>query len=949
MATALNHVSREEVEKYLEANHDVATDIFVTKATPDMIDQWLSKHANSLHKHGEGSPQDVSSWPDVSMKLTEKGVFQSIRKSFNISGTKSLRNLLSPRRRKSTLKRNKSALRQLDEKELFMELIRDIADELDLNTLCHKILMNVSILTNGDRCSLFLARGTKDRRFLVSKLFDVNENSTVEDSLHSEEEEIHIPFGQGIAGHVAQTKETVNIKNAYEDKRFNPEVDKITGYKTHSIMCMPICNHDGEVVGVAQVINKITGSHEFAAKDEEAQVELRRIVSHEFNPADEEVFKNYLTFCGIGIMNAQLFEMSVNEYKRNQMLLQLARGIFEEQTSLDNVVHKIMRQAVSLLKCQRCMVFILETTEESYLPAQLRMAEGKRHSIAYQSSFDAPLNDVKNISFLKGFELTDEDTEKLKTIPHEMLKNSINATIARHVADSGETTNIADFTVQKQFKEISDVDPEFRIRSVLCQPIYNSEQKIIGVAQMINKACKQTFTDQDEHLFEAFAIFCGLGIHNTQMFENAMRLMAKQQVALDVLSYHATAQPDEVSKLKKSCVPSARELKLYEFSFSDFDLTEDQTLQGTLRMFIECNLIEKYHIPYDVLCRWTLSVRKNYRPVIYHNWRHAFNVAQTMFSIVMTGKLRKLLTDLEIFALIVACLCHDLDHRGTNNTFQVKTSSPLSLLYGTSTMEHHHFDHCIMILNSEGNNIFEFMSPDDYREAIRMLESAILSTDLAIYFKKRADFFKLVEKGEHTWDNEEKKGLLRGMLMTACDVSAIAKPWLVQQKVAELVFSEFFQQGDLEREKLKEEPMAMMDRKKKDELPKMQVGFIDGICMPVYKMFAELWPDLKPLESGTQLNRDNWQALSEGKEPNDWGSSPPSLQTSKQMESTILQNDRTQLDTLDEKPSLECIQKQEGSRSTGGGEPKKRGSQMSQQCKEALAAKKNKSSLCSVI
>ena len=49
---------------------------------------------------------------------------------------------------------------------------------------------------------------------------------------------------------------------------------------------------------------------------------------------------------------------------------------------------------------------------------------------------------------------------------------------------------------------------------------------------------------------QAFAIFCGLGIHNTQMYENAMRLMAKQQVALDVLSYHATAQPDEVSKLK---------------------------------------------------------------------------------------------------------------------------------------------------------------------------------------------------------------------------------------------------------------------------------------------------------------------------------------------------------------------------------------------------------------
>ena len=151
MAAAATSVTREEVEKYLESNRDVATEIFVAKATPEMVDQWLSKHANAIHKHST-DPHDVSAWPDVSMKLHDKSVFQSIRKSFAMSSGRGLRHLLSPRRRKSTLKRNKSALRQLDEKELFMELIRDIADELDLNTLCHKILMNVSILTNGDRC-----------------------------------------------------------------------------------------------------------------------------------------------------------------------------------------------------------------------------------------------------------------------------------------------------------------------------------------------------------------------------------------------------------------------------------------------------------------------------------------------------------------------------------------------------------------------------------------------------------------------------------------------------------------------------------------------------------------------------------------------------------------------------------------------------------------------------
>ena len=62
---------------------------------------------------------------------------------------------------------------------------------------------------------------------------------------------------------------------------------------------------------------------------------------------------------------------------------------------------------------------------------------------------------------------------------------------------------------------------------------------------------------------------------------------------------------------------------------------------------------------------------------------------------------------LQIFGLLVACLCHDLDHRGTNNAFQSKVESPLAILYSTSTMEHHHFDQCVMILSSEGNNIFQ--------------------------------------------------------------------------------------------------------------------------------------------------------------------------------------------------------------------------------------------------
>lgn len=65
----------------------------------------------------------------------------------------------------------------------------------------------------------------------------------------------------------------------------------------------------------------------------------------------------------------------------------------------------------------------------------------------------------------------------------------------------------------------------------------------------------------------------------------------------------------------------------------------------------------------------------------------------------------------------------------------LRASSPLAQLYSTSTMEHHHFDQCLMILNSPGNQILANLSSDDYCRVIRVLEDAILSTDLAVYFK----------------------------------------------------------------------------------------------------------------------------------------------------------------------------------------------------------------------
>jgi dual 3',5'-cyclic-AMP and -GMP phosphodiesterase 11 len=124
--------------------------------------------------------------------------------------------------------------------------------------------------------------------------------------------------------------------------------------------------------------------------------------------------------------------------------------------------------------------------------------------------------------------------------------------------------------------------------------------------------------------------------------------------------------------LQRLKVPSSAYFQLHDFKFDDLDLNDDDTLRACLRMFLDLDLVERFHIDYEVLCRWLLSVKKNYRNVTYHNWRHAFNVAQMMFAILTTTQWWKIFGEIECLALVIACLCHDLDHRGTNNSFQIK-------------------------------------------------------------------------------------------------------------------------------------------------------------------------------------------------------------------------------------------------------------------------------------
>ncbi|XP_031730125.1 cGMP-specific 3',5'-cyclic phosphodiesterase isoform X2 [Anarrhichthys ocellatus] len=539
-----------------------------------------------------------------------------------------------------------------------LELVKDVSSHLDVTALCHKIFLHINELIAADRYSLFLVgEDSSNRKFLVSRLFDVAEGSTLEESSSSC---IRLEWNKGIVGHVAATGQPLNIKNAYEDPRFNAEVDLITGYKTQSILCLPIKNHRDEVVGVAQAINKKCGE------------------DSAFSEQDEKDFSAYLAFSGIVLHNAQLYETSQLENRRNQVLLDLASLIFEEQQCLEVLLRKIAGTILSFMQAQACTVFIAD---------------------------DDSMNSFSSVFYMEYEELR----EVLDAPKRDCDVSQINYMYAQYVKNTMHPLNIADITKDQRFPWTRE-NPHHtsnQIKSLLCTPIRNGKKdKVIGVCQLVNKMDEapgtvKAFNRNDEQFLEAFAIFCGLGIQNTQMYETVERAMAKQEVTLEVLSYHASAAEEESRELQVSTVPSAQSLHLLDFSFSDFDLSDTETTQATIRMFVDLNLVQNFQMKYMSLCQWVLSVKKNYRKnVAYHNWRHAFNTAQSMFTLLKSGRLQNNLSDLEVLALMIATLSHDLDHRGVNNSYIQRSDHPLAQLYCHSTMEHHHFDQCLMILNS---------------------------------------------------------------------------------------------------------------------------------------------------------------------------------------------------------------------------------------------------------
>jgi len=146
-----------------------------------------------------------------------------------------------------------------NESRRFLESTRVATDEAFrsmLDRALRAFTRKLGTILDAERASLFLVDPERDELWLtVAK--EADEGIT----------ELRVPAASGIAGYVARTAETVRIDDAYADPRFNPDLDRRTGFRTRAILCVPLLNAQGEVFAVSQLLNRRDGKP-FDAEDE---------------------------------------------------------------------------------------------------------------------------------------------------------------------------------------------------------------------------------------------------------------------------------------------------------------------------------------------------------------------------------------------------------------------------------------------------------------------------------------------------------------------------------------------------------------------------------------------------------------------------------------------------------------------------------------------------------
>ncbi|EPB72032.1 3'5'-cyclic nucleotide phosphodiesterase [Ancylostoma ceylanicum] len=405
-----------------------------------------------------------------------------------------------------------------------------------------------------------------------------------------------------------------------------------------------------------------------------------------------------------------------------------------------------------------------------------------------------------------------------------------------------------------------------RPRSVDSHALWDSGT-FVGVAELCNKTGRTGFTRHDEQKARTFAVYCATSISHCLLYRKVQEAQRRSHMAAELLvqGSQLLISEEDVRKLTNETIKDWRywSPNFARFSFSPRSIGDgDAYMSASMTMFNDLGFTARYSMNKKKLASFLLRVARGYREVPYHNWSHAFSVAHFCWISLRTPAVLHGLDELERLALLIACLCHDIDHRGTTNAFQLQSKTPLAQLYSSegSVLERHHYAQTVQILQMNECNILDQLTRTQYQTVLSHIRDVILATDIAVHLKKVGRIKAMVDQGYDPMSRDHHY-LFMCLLMTSSDLSDQSKDFRNSKAIAENIYREFFSQGDLEKQ-MGASPMEMMDRDRA-AVPKIQLDFMDTVALPVFEMVAELVPEGRSTFEAITLNRQCWAALDE--------------------------------------------------------------------------------------
>lgn len=685
-----------------------------------------------------------------------------------------------------------------------LETAEILSGVLDIDTLIPIIMKKARALLDSERCSLFLLDSS--RRKLVSRIHGGLEKS------------IEIPVDKGLVGFTATTGEIVNTTDPYSDERFNQDVDMETGFTTKSLLTTPVYDSRGTIVGVAEMINKNDGSA--------------------FDEDDIKLMMTFNVFCGISLDNAKLYTASLDLMRQLRSLVATGNVVRTSKEVMDALT-EIVTNVKSLVSASRVTIF-LRDIEADTLSEYLNVGDEVELGTLFASK-------AANLGKVKLFKIDAESEDGHQEV--EIFSRNRRSSFTDHGSSSG----IFDFVPVSESGETSEQHP------VCDVPMITGDSTVLGVLEV---KCGVTITGGYLKLLECLAVFATVVVEKSNLEE----IVKLGEVAVNMHKWITEEEKNQNTVPEKFRIPEPEAARLLTANFNAPHWDGMGIFKVLWHIMDTHGLLCEYNISNERFFCFLSAISQRYNQVPYHNWRHACDVTQFVSYQIEIAKLNRTLTKFEIMGMIIAAICHDVNHDGFTNIFNVKAETPLGILFkNQSVMETHHCRVCITVMSEEECNLFHSLSSADFTKMWTLLIRLILITDMAKHF----EFVKILEfeleKGPLNWENEEHRLLAMQALIKCGDISNVSRPFELADKWCDVLCEEFFRQGDLEMANGMEYTSPLNDREHLDK-PKSQIGFYNFVCLPLYKITAKAIPALRVNVDQIESNLAVWTRASEEKE-----------------------------------------------------------------------------------